>query len=190
MLDNTNCTRGNSWGSGYAGLVAVYLRMALGVEFLSAVADRFGLWGPPGTPSVAWGNFHNFLAYAAKLNPWFPTSWIPTIGWIATLCEICFGVALIIGYRTRIAAVLSGLLTLAFAMGMVFGVGIHAPLNYSVFAVSAGAFLLAGAGKYPWTLDSWKNKRCSLSGISHRQSRKLSTPSPSLSNRNRECQAS
>lgn len=145
-------------GSPYIGLVTVYLRIALGIGFLSAVADRLGLWGPPGTPNVAWGNFHNFLAYTAKLNPWFPASWIPTVGWISTLCEICFGVGLIIGYRTRMAAVLSGLLTLAFAIGMIFGVGIHAPLNYSVFAVSAGAFLLAEAERYPWALDNWRHK--------------------------------
>ena len=61
---------------------------------------------------------------------------------------------LIVGYRTRLAAVLSGLLTLAFASGMVFGVGIHAPLNYSVFVVSGGSFLLAGVRRYPLSLDN------------------------------------
>jgi thiosulfate dehydrogenase (quinone) large subunit len=152
---NINRTTNNGWGTRFSGPATVYLRAALGIDFLSAVADRFGLWGPPGTPSVAWGNFHNFLAYTANLNPWFPASWIPAIGWIATLCEICFGVALVVGYRTRMAAVLSGLLALAFATGMIFGIGIHAPLDYSVFAVSASAFLLAGAERYPWTLDSW-----------------------------------
>ena len=142
----------------YIALVTVYLRLALGIDFLSAVADRFGLWGASGTPSVAWGNFHNFLAYTAKPNPWLPSSWIPTIGWIATVCEFCFGLALIVGYRTRMAAVLSGLLTLAFAFGMIAGVGIHAPLNYSVFAISAAAFLLAGVERYPWALENWRHK--------------------------------
>jgi uncharacterized membrane protein YphA (DoxX/SURF4 family) len=170
MLDNIKCTANNGCSTRYLASATVYLRLALGIDFLSAVADRFGLWGPPGTPSVAWGNFHNFLAYTAKLNPWFPASWIPTIGWLATLCEFCFGVVLIIGWHTRIAAVLSGLLTLAFAFGMVFGVGIHAPLNYSVFAVSAGAFLLAGTETYPWTLDDWINKkRNSLTGMARQE---------------------
>jgi hypothetical protein len=31
-------------------LAAVFLRLALAAGFLSGVADRFGLWGPPGTP--------------------------------------------------------------------------------------------------------------------------------------------
>ena len=154
MFGKAGGTTGSVWSTRYFGPITLYLRIALGVDFLSAVADRFGLWGPPGTPSVAWGNFHNFLAYTAKLNPWVPASWIPTIGWTATLSEACFGLALIVGYRTRLAAVLSGLLTLAFAFGMAIGVGIHAPLNYSVFAISAAAFLLAGAERYPWALDN------------------------------------
>jgi hypothetical protein len=32
------------------------LRWALAVTILSAVADRFGLWGPSGTTNVAWGD--------------------------------------------------------------------------------------------------------------------------------------
>ncbi len=31
----------------------VLLRVALGVTFLTAVTDRFGLWGPPGTNNVS-----------------------------------------------------------------------------------------------------------------------------------------
>lgn len=139
--------------------VSVYLRLALGTAFLSAVGDRFGLWGPPGTPQVGWGNFHNFLWYAAKINPWFPAAWIPTIGWIATACEIVFGVALIVGFKTRVAALLSGFLTLAFALGMAFGLGVKAPLDYSVFTASAASFLLACVTSYPWTLDSLRAKR-------------------------------
>jgi len=37
-----------------AGLI---LRIVLGITMLSAVADRFGLWGAPGDPGVAWGNW-------------------------------------------------------------------------------------------------------------------------------------
>jgi len=32
---------------------SVFLRLALGVTFLAAVSDRFGMWGPPGSPNVA-----------------------------------------------------------------------------------------------------------------------------------------
>ena len=33
----------------------VFLRIALGVTFLSSVADRFGMLGALGQPNVAWG---------------------------------------------------------------------------------------------------------------------------------------
>jgi thiosulfate dehydrogenase (quinone) large subunit len=148
--------RGTRRWSGYA---TIYLRLALGTAFLSAVADRFGIWGPPGAPHVAWGNFHNFLLYTGKLNPWFPVSWVPAIGWIATLCEIAFGIALILGFHTRIAASLSGLLTLAFALSMTFGLRIKAPLDASVFTASAASFLLACVENFPFSLDSLSSKR-------------------------------
>ena len=32
-----------------------------GDHFLSAVADRFGLWDTHGQPNVAWGNYARFL---------------------------------------------------------------------------------------------------------------------------------
>ena len=138
----------------WSAWVTVYLRLALGFGFLSAVGDRFGAWGAPGAPLVAWGNFHNFLIYTAKLNPCFPASWSPAVGWVATVCEIVLGIGLIAGICIRAAAFLSGWLTLAFALGMAFGLGVKAPLNYSVFAVSAGSFLLACAEAYPWSLDA------------------------------------
>lgn len=134
--------------------VTFYLRLALGIGFLSAVADRFGLWGRPGAPLVSWGNFQNFLHYTALINPWLPASWIPSVGWITTACEAAFGIALILGVRTRLAAFASGLLTLVFALAMILALGVKAPLNYSVFAFSAGAFLLATIDAYPWSVDS------------------------------------
>ena len=56
-------------------VAAIFLRLALAAGFLSAVADRFGLWGPPGTPGVAWGGFDRFLAYTGKLLWYLPPSW-------------------------------------------------------------------------------------------------------------------
>lgn len=152
---NPNAPAAGRW----LGYVTLYLRLALGTAFLSAVADRFGLWGPPGSPRVAWGNFHNFLSYVAVLNPWFSGGWISAAGWIATACETAFGIALILGFRTRIAAFLSGLLLLAFALGMTFGINIKAPLDYSVFTASAGSFLLACATDFPLSLDRLRHRK-------------------------------
>jgi len=134
---------------------ALYLRLALGLSFLSAVADRFGLWGPPGRPGVAWGTFENFLSYTASLNPLVPDALIPALGWGVTIAEIVVGVALVVGLWTRAAAIGGAALLLAFALGMIVGDGLKAPFDASVFTASAGALLLAFHSRSAWSLDAW-----------------------------------
>ena len=123
--------------------ISVYIRVALGTAFLSAVADRWGGFGPPGAANVAWGTFDQFLSYTAQLNPYLPTGWIPALGGLVTGIEVVLGLALIIGFQTRAVAWGSGLLLLAFALAMSLSLGVKAPLDYSVFTASASAFLLA-----------------------------------------------
>lgn len=124
----------------YAALLA---RLGLGASFLSAVADRFGLWGATGAPGVAWGNFDNFLASTARLNPFVPSSLIPALAGFVTLLEVVLGVALIAGFRARNTALASGVLLLLFALAMSLTGGLKGPLDYSVFSAAAAAFLLA-----------------------------------------------
>lgn len=120
-----------------------FARVALGAGFLSAVADRFGLWGGPGARHVAWGDFAHFLEYTRTLNPWLPARWIPALGWLVTITEIMLGVALVAGVARRLVAALSGTLLLAFAVGMTVGTGVKTALDASVFAAAGCAFLLA-----------------------------------------------
>jgi Cu/Ag efflux pump CusA len=47
-------------------IVRLFARFALGASFLSAVADRFGLWGPHGAKNVSWGDFAHFVEYAGR----------------------------------------------------------------------------------------------------------------------------
>lgn len=122
---------------------AVFLRAALGFSFLSAVADRFGLWGVYGQPHVAWGDFAHFVVYTGKLNWFVPAPAIPAMAWMATAAETALGVALLLGVFPRLIAALSGILLLTFAVTMTLALGIKAPLDASVFSASAGAFLLA-----------------------------------------------
>ena len=77
-------------------IIKLFLRFGIGIGFLSAVADRLGLW--PAEVS-AWGNWDNFLEYTELLNPLIPKMLIPTFGIIATSAEILFGVCLIIGLK-------------------------------------------------------------------------------------------
>lgn len=98
---------------------------------------------------------HHFMAHTAKLNPWFPTFVIPMIAWLVTSLESTLGLALLFGYRTRLATQLSGWLLLAFAVGMTAGAGIKSALNASVFAASAGAFLWAKFSTHPLSIDAF-----------------------------------
>jgi uncharacterized membrane protein YphA (DoxX/SURF4 family) len=132
------------------------LRLALGVAFLSAVADRFGLWGAAGAKNVAWGDFAHFTQYTRQLNPWAPAALIPTLAWLSTTAELVLGAALILGLFTRWAALLSGILLLLFAGGMSIGTGVKAALDASVFSAAAAAFALVVLGAGPWSVDSWR----------------------------------
>ncbi len=133
---------------------SLFLRAALGAGFLSAVADRLGLWGPPGSSNVAWGRFDEFLAYTSVLLPNLPRGLILVVGWGVTFLEALLGVALIIGFHTRRAAYLTGSLLLLFALAMSTATGIKTALDASVFAASAGAFLLGRMGRFNWSLDT------------------------------------
>jgi uncharacterized membrane protein YphA (DoxX/SURF4 family) len=137
----------------FRGCETVFARLALAAGFLSAVADRFGIWGPPGGAGVAWGDFAPFTEYAAKINPWAPSALMPAIAWTATLAEIALALLLIAGYRTRWAAFGSGVLLLAFALGMTAGTGIKSALDASVLAASAAGFLLSTQKYFPLSLD-------------------------------------
>ena len=122
--------------------ILVFVRYALAIAFLSAVADRFGFWGAPGEGNVAWGSWSNFLDYTALLNPWAPKAFVSVLGSIATLLEITFAIGLMIGVRTKIFALGSAVLLLVFALSMTFTLGIKSPLDYSVFSASGAALLL------------------------------------------------
>lgn len=122
---------------------SLFARITIAIGFLSAVADRFGLWTPLlGSGNVAWGNMGNFIAYTGVLIPWVPKVVLPLLAWSATIAEIVLGVLLLIGFQKRIVALLSGILLLTFAFSMLFFLNIKAPLDYSVFAAAACAFLL------------------------------------------------
>jgi uncharacterized membrane protein YphA (DoxX/SURF4 family) len=120
--------------------IKLFLRLAISLSFLSAVADRFGIWS---IEISAWGNWANFVAYTKIINPWFPESVIPTIAILATTAEIVFALCLLIGFKTELFAKWSGVLLLLFALSMTFSTGIKGAFDYSVFTASAGAFALS-----------------------------------------------
>lgn len=132
-------------------LIKLFLRLAIAVSFLSAVADRFGIWS---SDVAVWGNWSSFLEYTELINPWLPKAIIPAIGILVTAAEILFAVGLIIGYKTEFIAKCSGFLLLIFALSMTFSIGIKGALDYSVFSASAGAFALSVMNKKYLELDN------------------------------------
>lgn len=138
-----------------SGASSLFLRFALGASFLSAVADRFGVWGTFGRPHVSWGTFARFVAYTGQLNWFLPRATIPTVAVVSTCLEIALGILLVLGWQTRIVAVASGILLLLFAVTMAGALGIKAPFDFSVFTASGAAFLLAGCAEYPLSIDHY-----------------------------------
>jgi putative oxidoreductase len=132
----------------------LYLRLALGIGFIYPVLDRIGWLGPAGQHNVGWGNWDSFLTYVHVLLPFMAKSISDAMGWLATFLEVIFGILLVAGYQTRIMALGSFVLTFAFALCMALFLGVKAPFNYSVFAVSAGSLLLSALPAYRWSVDN------------------------------------
>lgn len=153
MISKFRSTNKNDASASLLPLSSVFLRFALGFSFLSAVADRFGLWGSFGEHHVAWGTFAKFVAYTGQLNWFLPKGTITTLAIVSTCAETILGFLLLLGWQTRTTAFLSGVLLLLFAVSMTVALGIKAPLDASVFSAAGGAFLLANCAEYPFSID-------------------------------------
>lgn len=116
-----------------------FTRLALGAAFLSGIASRFGWWGA----GVGYGSFANFERYTAEVNSFMPAATIPFLAWSATAAELVLGVALVVGFRVRWAAIGSAALLTLFGVAMAISFGIKSPLDYSVFSAAGAALLLA-----------------------------------------------
>lgn len=131
------------------------LRLALSATFFSAVFSRLGLWG---TQSSGW---ESFLEYTAQVNSFAPSVVIPLLAVAVTVLETVVATLLLLGYKTQAAAYLAALLTLIFGLAMAYSFGIKNPLDYSVFADCAAAFLLAEtASNGAWSLETYLTNRC------------------------------
>jgi len=118
------------------------LKIALSLAFLSAVADRIGLWGAHGTEGVVWGNFENFVAYTKLINPWLPKALITPISYFVTGLEVVLAILLFTKWKTKEVAFISGLLLLSFGVAMAFSLGPKSALDYNVFTAAFAAFAL------------------------------------------------
>ena len=128
-----------------AGLL--YARVAVGAAFLSAVASRFGLWDR----TLDLKHFANFIEYAAEVNSFLPRTVIPYVAVLATVCEMLFGILLILGLWPRWVSLGSAILLAMFGTAMAISFGLKSPMDYSVFSASGASVLLA--------LDAFRRKK-------------------------------
>lgn len=136
----------------------LFLRIAIAASFLSAVADRLGFWGPPGTPGVNWGSWENFMTYSDSVNSFASPGLSWFLGVVATSLEVILGVLLLIGFKTRWIALASGTLLTAFALAMTFSFGVKPSLDYSVWSGAAGCFLLSTFTSFEYSVDQLISK--------------------------------
>lgn len=139
----------------YRKTIKLFLRLAIAGGFLSAVADRFGIW----TYHIAWGNWKSFVEYTQAIIPWFSGPIIQAAAIVATALEVILALCLILGFKTELAAKLSGILLLIFALSMTFSSGVKTAFDASVFAASAASFALSLIKERFLELDSLLYKK-------------------------------
>jgi hypothetical protein len=130
-------------------IAKIFLRVCLGVAFLSAIVDRFGLYGPHGARNVSWGDWAHFLQFVAYLNWFMPKALIPALGIVESVVEFGLGVSLLAGIYQRAVAWASAALLASFVVTMSIALGVKAPLGYGVFTAAAAAFLLGAVSGSP-----------------------------------------
>jgi uncharacterized membrane protein YphA (DoxX/SURF4 family) len=133
--------------------LTVVVRVVMAAEFLTAVADRFGLLGPAGAPGVSWGDFSHFIAYTRSMTTFLPTGAAPALAVLATVAEIALGIALLAGLRLKLAALgAAGLLTV-YAVAMISTLPAAEQFHYNVLVLAAGMLTLATVDRAPLSVD-------------------------------------
>lgn len=133
----------------------LFVRLAVSTAFLSAVADRLGLWGVPGASHVSWGNWANFVAYSNTLNFFVPETLGNILAIGATLLEVVLAILLLIGYKLRFTAFVAGILLICFGVVMTLSLGIKSTFDYSVWVGAAACFLLRTADNFLISIDRY-----------------------------------
>ncbi|ORW95287.1 hypothetical protein [Mycolicibacter terrae] len=131
------------------GVVRLALRVSLAAAFLSAVADRFGLWELFGQGN--WGSMGPFTDYTHELVPFASGSLLTVIAWAATFTEAILGLLLLAGAWPQLVGGATCLVLTIFGTAMALSAGFEAPLSYSVFsaASAAAAYAVLGGASSP-----------------------------------------
>ncbi len=131
----------------------------MAADFRLAVADRFGVLGPPGAPGVFLGDFARFVDYTRSVTSFLPGGLAPTLAVLATIAEILLAIALLLGFGLRVAAYGATLLLSVYGTSMMISLPAAEQFHYSVFLLAAGMLSLASIDRSPLTVDAVLAKR-------------------------------
>ena len=126
------------WGGRVAGI-------AIGIELIGAVADRFGVFGGPGTPGVSWGDWSHFRDETARLVPW--DALVPPAAVAATIAELSLGLLLLAGWWWRWVGKATAGLFVVYLVAMIPGMGAASVLEYGVPVLIGGALITSARGE-------------------------------------------
>jgi len=127
-------------------LVALFLRVVLAFGLLAAVGARFGLFDAPAA-------FDSFAFWTTRLFGLAPQAIVPVMRWIVPVLELVLALLLLVGVRTRLAALVTGILFVAVAAAMSIHAGWTAPFHAAVLTTAAAAFALQAIGAGRVSLD-------------------------------------
>lgn len=136
----------------------VVARIVMGIEFLLAVADRFGVLGGPGTSGVSWGDFPHFVRYTAEVAGFAPAGIAPALAVLATIAETVLGVALLVGAFLPLTALATAGLLAVYGICMAVSLPAAQQFHYDVFVLCTGMLTLATARRRPLSLDLRRTK--------------------------------
>ncbi|MEU4361512.1 hypothetical protein [Promicromonospora sp. NPDC023987] len=123
----------------------------LGLDFLAAVGDRFGLFGEPGTGGASWGSWGRFVDYTESLTPWWPWPQVPAV--TATVAEVTLGGLLLAGIWWRWVGKAAAGLLFVYLVTMALELGWAEVLTFGVPVLLGGALLGSARGaarRWPW----------------------------------------
>jgi uncharacterized membrane protein YphA (DoxX/SURF4 family) len=89
---------------------------------------------------------------AVRAYQLLPTGWTDLVGHLLPLFEVLIGVLLVLGLFTRVAAVASTLLQLAFVIGIASVWSRHIAINCGCFGDGGVTSWATAKSKYPWEL--------------------------------------
>ncbi len=117
--------------------------VAVGCDFLGAVADRFGLLGGPGDPGVWWGSWSAFTDNVSEMLHGLPGWLVQVTAISATAAEVVLGLALVTGWQRRwVGKAAAGLLGVYLVL-MLTSVGVAEVARFALPILVGGALLVS-----------------------------------------------